>query len=108
LHYIRRPYKKTPRAFCIVADNILNKNKFIIYLLTNNYSFYGLRFWVKHASIYELYATLKPNDRAKMNRQKRHVDSQHFAKLNPDLAGFNFAQSHPKPTHHPPNGRVTL
>ncbi len=66
----------------------------------------------------------KKTDSATMNRQKRHHDSQPFAKLKevfclrtcrhkntttcPDFSGFNFAQPHPKPTHHPTSGQRTM
>jgi hypothetical protein len=52
----------------------------------------------------------KKTDSATMNRQKRHRDSQPFAKLKEVFCQrtcrhknttFNFAQPHPKPTHHP-------
>ncbi|MBK6611763.1 MAG: hypothetical protein IPG29_13050 [Sphingobacteriales bacterium] len=52
-----------------------------------------------------------------MNRQKKRLDSQPFAKLKEVFCQrtcrhknttFNFAQPHPKPTHHPTSGRLTL
>jgi hypothetical protein len=59
----------------------------------------------------------RTTESADINRQKRRTKCQRFAKLKEVFCQrtcrhknttFNFAQPHPKPTHHPTSGRLTI